>query len=149
MRGRADGAARFGDRIGFRGDPRPAIERATQARIEQGRMRANERLATGRIDKAVELTYMELADKKRMAKRILGDYPDEYLTMLEFIDKYPDMQETPAQFQERCGQIALKCFWREQQGGERELSPAKREMPYNEPSPEEILECERCWSLAD
>ena len=27
----------------------------------------------GRIDKAVELTYMELADKKRMAKRILGD----------------------------------------------------------------------------
>ncbi len=69
----------------------------------------------GRIDKAVELTYMESADKKLMAKRILGDYPDEYLSMLEFIDKYADLQETPAQFQERCGQIALACFWREQE----------------------------------
>ena len=26
---------------------------------------------------------------------------------------FPDLQETPAQFQERCAQIALKCFWRE------------------------------------
>ena len=30
-------------------------------------------------------------------------------------DKYADLQETPAQFQERCGQIALACFWREQE----------------------------------
>src|SRR5438046_10532869 len=29
----------------------------------------------GRIDKAVELTYMEPEDKKRLARRILGDYP--------------------------------------------------------------------------
>jgi hypothetical protein len=36
--------------------------------------------------------------------------------MLEFIDGYPDLQETPAQFQERCGQIAPACFWKEQQG---------------------------------
>jgi len=69
----------------------------------------------GRIDKAVELTYMEPADKKLMAKRILGEYPDEYLAMLEFIDRYTELQETPAQFQESCGQIALKCFWREQE----------------------------------
>jgi hypothetical protein len=68
----------------------------------------------GRIDKAVELGYMEPADKKRMAKRILGDYEAEYAAALEFIDRYPDLQETPAQFQERCGQIALACFWREQ-----------------------------------
>jgi ATPase family associated with various cellular activities (AAA) len=67
----------------------------------------------GRVDKAVELTYMEPVDKKQMAKRILGEYPDEYLKMLEFIDRYPELPETPAQFQERCGQIALKCFWRE------------------------------------
>ena len=32
---------------------------------------------------------MEPADKKRMAQRILGDYPDEYWQMLEFIDQYP------------------------------------------------------------
>lgn len=70
----------------------------------------------GRIDKAVELTYMEPADKKRMAKRILGDYPDQYLEMLEFVDRFPELQETPAQFQERCGQIALACFWKEKHG---------------------------------
>ncbi len=70
----------------------------------------------GRIDKAVELTYMEAADKKVMAKRILGDYPEEVRKMQEFIDRFPDLQETPAQFQERCGQIALACFWKEQQG---------------------------------
>ena len=69
----------------------------------------------GRIDKAVELSYMEPADKKLMAKRILGDYAEEYEKMLEFIDKYPGLQETPAQFQERCGQVALACFWQQQQ----------------------------------
>lgn len=69
----------------------------------------------GRIDKAVELTYMDPADKKLMARRILGDYAEPYRTMLEFIDRLPDLQETPAQFQERCGQIALACFWKEKQ----------------------------------
>jgi hypothetical protein len=69
----------------------------------------------GRIDKAVELTYMEPADKKLMARRILGDYAEEYQGMLEFIDRYPDLEETPAQFQERCGQIALARFWKDQQ----------------------------------
>ena len=67
----------------------------------------------GRIDKAVELTYMEPDDKKRMAERILREYPEPYQEMLEFIDRFPDLQETPAQFQERCGQIALACFWKE------------------------------------
>ncbi len=67
----------------------------------------------GRIDKAVELTYMEAVDKKRMASRILGSYETEHLKMLDFIEKFPDLQETPAQFQERCAQIALKCFWRD------------------------------------
>src|SRR5439155_21226978 len=71
----------------------------------------------GRVDKAVELTYMEPADKKVMAKRILREYPDEYLKMLEFIDRFPDLPETPAQFQERCGQIALRCFWSETHAG--------------------------------
>src|SRR5262249_6060380 len=68
----------------------------------------------GRIDKAVEMTYMEAEDKKRMAKRILGEYPEEFRKILEFIERYPDLQETPAQFQERCGQSALARFWKEQ-----------------------------------
>jgi hypothetical protein len=69
----------------------------------------------GRIDKAVELTYMEADDKKRMARRILAEYPEQVAAMLEFIDRYPQLQETPAQFQERCGQIALSCFWKDKQ----------------------------------
>jgi ATPase family associated with various cellular activities (AAA) len=89
----------------------------------------------GRVDKAVELTYMEPADKKKMAKRILGEYPDEYLKMLEFIDRYPEMPETPAQFQERCGQIALRCFWEETHTSDViENGPMPREiMPDKEP----------------
>jgi hypothetical protein len=67
----------------------------------------------GRLDKAVELTYMEPADKRAMAWKILGDYPEEYAEMLDFVDRFPDLNETPAQFQERCAQIALACFWRE------------------------------------
>jgi hypothetical protein len=68
----------------------------------------------GRIDKAVELTYMEPADKKLMARKILGEYEEAYLEMLDFIDRFSDLQETPAQFQERCAQIALACFWESQ-----------------------------------
>src|SRR5262249_27604663 len=68
----------------------------------------------GRIDKAVELTFMEADDKKRLAKRILGEYPEEYRKMLGFIDRFPELQETPAQFQERCAQVALACFGKEQ-----------------------------------
>ena len=70
----------------------------------------------GRIDKAVELTYMEVEDKRRMAKRILGEYPEEHAAVLAFVERFPDLLETPAQFQERCGQIALARFWREQHG---------------------------------
>jgi hypothetical protein len=69
----------------------------------------------GRIDKAVELSYMEVDDKKKLAQRILGAYPDELAAMEQFVDKFADLQETPAQFQERCGQIALKRFWTEQE----------------------------------
>ena len=73
----------------------------------------------GRIDKAVELTYMEAQDKKLMAHRILGEYEEEHLKMVEFIDRFPDLQETPAQFQERCAQAALARFWQERQREER------------------------------
>jgi len=69
----------------------------------------------GRIDKAIELGYMEVPDKKRMAQRILGDFPEQHQQMLDFVDKFPDLPETPAQFQERCGQVALACFWKDKQ----------------------------------
>lgn len=67
----------------------------------------------GRIDKAVELTWMTPEDKKRMAGRILGEYPDELAKMIQFIDHYAELRETPAQFQERCSQVALARFWQD------------------------------------
>ena len=80
----------------------------------------------GRIDKAVELTYMEPSDKKLLARRILGEYEDECLKLMEFVDRFPDLEETPAQFQERCAQAALARFWQEQQEQRREERSAAR-----------------------
>ena len=65
---------------------------------------------------------MEAQDKRDMALRILGDYPQEYAEVLEFIERFAELKETPAQFQERCAQVALKCFWRE-----KTAAPARRQ----------------------
>ncbi len=83
----------------------------------------------GRVDKAVELGHMEPADKKKMAARILGAFEKEHLDMLAFIDRYPDLPETPAQFQERCAQAALRCFW-----GEGKPAVVPKAEPKREPS---------------
>ena len=56
---------------------------------------------------------MEAPDKRRMAGKILGAYETAHLEMLDFVERFPDLSETPAQFQERCAQVALRCFWRE------------------------------------
>ena len=82
----------------------------------------------GRVDKAVELGHMEPGDKKKMARRILGAYERPYLEMIEFVDRFPGLEETPAQFQERCAQIALKCFWEDL----RRTEPAKATEPSEE-----------------
>jgi hypothetical protein len=83
----------------------------------------------GRIDKAVELTYMDAADKRLMARRILGEYEEEYVQMLEFIDRFPELQESPAQFQERCAQVALARFWQERhETRRREGAPAQGDL---------------------
>ena len=65
----------------------------------------------GRIDKAVELTYMEPDDKKLMARRILGLYEDEYLEMLDFIERYPESARDAGPVPGALRQIALRCFW--------------------------------------
>ena len=88
--------------------PRPRQAAQTSGRHDRVHLHP-----TGRVDKAVEFTYMEPSDKKRMAKRILGEYPDETCRCSSSSTGIPDLKETPAQFQERCGQIALKCFWNE------------------------------------
>ncbi|MFD2941569.1 AAA family ATPase [Flavobacterium notoginsengisoli] len=64
----------------------------------------------GRIDKAIELTYMLKENKIEMANKILGDFQDQLNATLEYIDT--DTKETPAQFQEYCSQIALQEYWK-------------------------------------
>ncbi len=96
----------------------------------------------GRLDKAVELGYMETADKKRLGERILGEYPEDLVEVLAFIDRYPDLKETPAQFQERCAQIALARFWREE-----EMRAAPLKLP-NETTPKPDVAAEEATQNA-
>lgn len=64
----------------------------------------------GRIDRAIELSYMNKENKRQMAQKILAEYPDSLNIVNSHIEK--DIQETPAQFQEFCAQIALKEYWK-------------------------------------
>jgi hypothetical protein len=70
----------------------------------------------GRIDRAIELTDMEPYVKKRMAAYILDEFPAEAQAMIRHIDGHPEELETPAQFLQRCSQIALDCFWAREKG---------------------------------
>ena len=67
----------------------------------------------GRIDRVIELKTMEPYVKKKMARYILAKFPDQLEAMLYDIEANP-IEETPAQFQNRCVQIALKAFWDQQ-----------------------------------
>ncbi len=60
----------------------------------------------GRIDRAVELTYLDEACRKRVAARILADCPDAVPGAVAAGDGM-----TGAQFQEHCGAIALDRHW--------------------------------------
>lgn len=65
----------------------------------------------GRIDKAIELTFMTVEDKLKLARRILFDNDDAYLKVKKMVEQENNKKETPAQFQEKCSQIALQCLW--------------------------------------
>ncbi len=67
----------------------------------------------GRIDKAIELSYLEREGKILMINRILEEFPQECQEMLDYVEKNPNAKETPAQFQERCSQIALESYWKQ------------------------------------
>lgn len=64
----------------------------------------------GRIDKAIELTYMTKVNKIQMAEKILSEFPEKLREVFEYIEK--GEKESPAQFQEYCSQIALQEFWK-------------------------------------
>lgn len=60
----------------------------------------------GRIDRVFELPLLDKDCRIKIASRILSDFPDS-------IEKLVNDGEgdTGAQFQERCGQVALKKYW--------------------------------------
>lgn len=64
----------------------------------------------GRIDRAIHLTHLTSDVKVRMAEHLLCDYPKLLDAVLEEV-READRRETPAQFQERLGQMALKEYW--------------------------------------
>lgn len=66
----------------------------------------------GRIDKAIELGYMADADKLKLARRVFFDNEAGYEQMARQVAAEPGRKETPAQFQERCAQLALDMLWR-------------------------------------
>lgn len=65
----------------------------------------------GRIDKAIELGPMDDEDKLRLARRIFFDNEAGYRRVVRMVEREPNRPETPAQFQERCAQLALDMLW--------------------------------------
>jgi len=64
----------------------------------------------GRIDKAIQLGYMNEDNKIKMAEKILSDFPEKLDEVKNYILR--SEKETPAQFQEYCAQIALMEYWK-------------------------------------
>jgi SpoVK/Ycf46/Vps4 family AAA+-type ATPase len=60
----------------------------------------------GRLDRAIELKELDESSRRKIAERILSEYPQEINGAIVAGDG-----DTGAQFQERCAQIALKCYW--------------------------------------
>ncbi|MFO0823784.1 MAG: AAA family ATPase [Gemmataceae bacterium] len=65
----------------------------------------------GRIDKAIELGFMEDGDKLKLARRIFFDNDAGLRKISRLLEQEPNRKETPAQFQERCAQLALDMLW--------------------------------------
>lgn len=64
----------------------------------------------GRIDKVIKLSHMQKENKIEMANKILGEFEDRIKEVLNYIDE--GREETPAQFQEYCAQIAIQEYWK-------------------------------------
>lgn len=60
----------------------------------------------GRIDRVIELDYMQEPERLVLARHILSDCIDEVVPAVRHGDGM-----TPAQFQDYCAQVALRRFW--------------------------------------
>ena len=93
------------------------------------------RRAAGKEDPARRLERLGLASCPRPSGRLVwfhaasvGESLSVLILINRLIDRYPDLEETPAQFQERCAQIALRCFWKEQDAPEGPPKPTPRQV---------------------
>jgi hypothetical protein len=66
----------------------------------------------GRIDKAIELGYMQVSEKIELAQKIMNGDNESLCEILLYIKDNNDAKETPAQFQERCTQLILEKKWK-------------------------------------
>ena len=67
----------------------------------------------GRIDRVIEMNALDDAGRRKLAHRILDEWPH----WIEHICS-EGIDDTPAQFQERCGRLALQLHY-----GDRQASP--------------------------
>ncbi len=80
----------------------------------------------GRIDRVVAMGTLDDEGRLKVAQRILGDWP-------EWIEEMcvAGEQDTPAQFQERCGRLALELLYQTddvaQRDDERLITPSALE----------------------
>jgi hypothetical protein len=82
----------------------------------------------GRVDRVVELPSLDEDGRFHLARRILAEHPDRWH---EVVDAGAGAGDTGAQFQERCGALALRLrFDRAEDATERQSrSTAHREQP--------------------
>lgn len=71
----------------------------------------------GRIDRVVSMGLLDDEGRRKVAERILNEWP-EWIEDLCLAGR----QDTPAQFQERCGRLALKLHYGEVQAAEATLA---------------------------
>jgi hypothetical protein len=62
----------------------------------------------GRIDRLVEMTPPNEEGRRKIAKRILRDYPDQIESVV-----HVSHNDSGAQFQERCTRLALELYWKD------------------------------------
>ncbi len=68
----------------------------------------------GRLDLAIELTFMTPEDRTELIEKLLKREPEIEAEVHAFYAEQPDREDTPAQVQERCVQAALAAFWKRQ-----------------------------------
>jgi hypothetical protein len=61
----------------------------------------------GRIDRVVEFSSLDAAGREKLARRILGDWPDQWERVA-----VQGRGDTGSQFQERCARLALQIHYR-------------------------------------